>query len=203
MRGQVILINGGATFRPEEEYLSYLKNYIIDFSRHGLRTKSWLENLEARLGSDFQIIRPEMPNRFCARYVEWKTWFEKFFPFLNGEIIFVGYGLGGTFLVKYLAQHDLPQKVKALFLIAAPFEDNPPFYELGDFTPPNDFRQVVKQAETIVLYHSRDDRSVPFRNMERLKNVLPKADLRIFEDRGHFMQSELPELVRDIQHTQL
>lgn len=200
MRGQVMLINGGATFKPEEEFLSYLKNYVINFPKHGLRARDWTENLWYRLGDDFEVIRPEMPNRSCAKYAEWEVWFEKFFPFLDDGIILIGYGLGGTFLIKYLAQHEFPKKIKALFLIATPFDDNPPYYELGSFALPINLEQVYLQADKIRLYHSKDDKSVPYRNVEQLKNSLSPANIRTFADRGHFSQNELPELVHDLEH---
>jgi predicted alpha/beta hydrolase family esterase len=200
MKRQVVLINGGATFKPEEKYLGYLKNYVITFDKHGLRARDWTENLWYRLGEDFQVIRPEMPSRSNAKYTEWQIWFEKLFPFLEENVILVGYALGGVFLVKYLAQHSFPRRIKALFLIAAPFDDNKPFYELNDFTLPTSLEQVSLQAKKIFLYHSKDDRSIPFKNMEQYKQALPSADMRVFENRGHFLQNELPELVHDVEN---
>lgn len=199
MRGQVMVINGGATFKPEEEYLGYLRNYVIHFPKHGLRARDWTENLWYRLGSDFEVVRPEMPNRSCAKYEEWKIWFEKFFPFLERDIILLGYGLGGTFLLKYLSSNDFPLKIKALFLVAVPVKDNPPFFALQDFALPVNLDKVGDQASRVMVYQSRDDKSVPFKNAEEIKRLVPGAHLKIFEDRGHFGQNELPELVHEIE----
>lgn len=200
MARQVFLISGGATYKPEEEYLDYLRNYIITFGKHGLRQKDWLENLPERLGENFQVIRPAMPNRTCAKYSEWEIWFERFFPFLDEEIILVGYSLGGAFLLKYLAGHEFPSRIRALILIGTPHEDNPPFYTLNDFALPLNLHKVSLQAKQILIYHSKDDRSVPYKHAESLKVYLPSADIRAFDDRGHFLQNELPELTREIEN---
>lgn len=51
----------------------------------------------------YQIIRPEMPNKNMASYKARKIWFEKIFPYFNGEdLVIVGHSLGAMFLVKYL-----------------------------------------------------------------------------------------------------
>lgn len=196
---QVILIGGGSTYKPEEEYLSYLKNFVVSFAKHGLRERSWIENLKHRLGKEFQVIRPEMPSRNNAKYTEWEVWFERFFPFLDDEVIIVGYSLGGVFLLKYLAQRDFPARIRGLLLVATPLTDNKPFYELQDFTPPVTLDRVQLQVSRVIVYHSKDDRSVPYRNAEKLKELVPTTELRTFEDRGHFMHNELPELVWDIE----
>jgi hypothetical protein len=36
---------------------------------------------------EFQVIKPEMPNKDMARYKVWKCYFEKHLPFLNGDEI--------------------------------------------------------------------------------------------------------------------
>ena len=186
-------------YRDPEAYLEYLKKYPLDFERHALRKAGYQENLAKHLGEGFQVIRPEMPNKRNARYVEWKIWFEKFFPFLEDGVILAGGSLGGIFLAKYLAENDFPKKIKALFLIAAPSADNPPKYKLLDFALPDSLDKIHSQAEKIFLYHSTDDEGVPIADLERYKHALPEATIRVFNDRGHFKYPDLPELVTDVK----
>ena len=139
MKKQVVLIHGGDTWESYEVYLDYLKKYTISsFERHALRKGDFQENLAKDLGNELQVIRPEMPSKRNAKYLEWKIWFEKFFPFLNDEVILVGSSLGGTFLVKYLSENLFPKKIKAIFLIAACFDDLPD-EPLLDFGLPGNF----------------------------------------------------------------
>ena len=198
---QIFLIHGGDSFETYDDYLEYLVNYRIDFPKFeklGLRKKYWEGKLNERLGEDFQVIRPEMPNKRNAKYIEWKIWFEKFLPFIKDEIILIGGSLGGIFLAKYLAENDFPKKIKAVFFLAAPFGDNLPEYRLLDFSLPKNIEKIMSQAKNIFLYQSKDDNIVPFADVKKYKKALPCAIVRIFEDKGHFNIEEFPELVKDI-----
>ena len=66
----------------------------------------------------------------------------------------------------------------------------------------NRISNIEQQVEQIVLYHSKDDPSVPYASAERLSQMLLSAKLFTFEDRGHFGQDEFPELLENIiQHS--
>ena len=200
MKKQIVVIHGGDTWETYEEYLKYLKSREIDFDRHGLRKSYWEDKLNDRLGKDFQVVRPEMPSKRNAKYLEWKNWFEKFIPFLEPEIVLIGGSLGGIFVAKYLAENDFPKKLKAVFLLASPFGDNPPDYKLLDFSLPKNLDKLQSQAKKIFLYQSKDDVIVPPGDVKKYKEALPNATVRMFEDRGHFILEEFPELIEDIKN---
>ncbi len=181
-----------------EQYLDYLKNRQIDFEKHGLRKPDWKEKLADLLGNEFEVIRPEMPSHRNAKYPEWKIWFEKFFPFINDNVILIGGSLGGTFLAKYLAENKFPKKIKAVILLAACFDDLPE-EPLLDFSLPKSLKNIESQTDKIILYHSKDDEVVPFAHLAKFQAALATAQARIFQDRGHFNQIELPELIEDIK----
>lgn len=201
MKKQIIVIHGGDTFDTHEEYLKYLKNYQIDFERYRTQRKDWKTNLQAELGEDFEVILPDMPNKRNAKYLEWKIWFEKFIPYLEAEIVLIGHSLGGTFLAKYLSENDLPKKIRAVFLLAAPnsYDSRSKTNNLEDFTLPNNLNKFNDQAEKIFIYQSKDDPLVPLTDAEKYKAALPKAELLVFENKKHFTQPELPELVNEIK----
>ena len=200
MQKQVVVIHGGDVFKTHEDYVEFLKRRLVNFERHALRQLDFQENLQSHLGEGFQVIRPSMPSMVNAKYEEWKIWFEKFFQFLQDEVILVGSSLGAVFLAKYLAENTFPKKVKALFLIAGPFGDNMPEYKLLDYSLPQSLEKLESQPEKIFLYHSKDDPVVPFADLAKYQQALPKAATRVFEDRGHFFQPDLPELTADINN---
>ena len=138
-----------------------------------------------------------MPNKINAKYNEWKLWFEKIAPLLDDEVALVGHSLGGSFLAKYLAENHFPKRIRGLFLVAA-VHDSTPEDALLDFTPPSSLDKVNEQAGQIFLYHSSDDPVVPVKDVDAFRAALPQATVRLFQDRGHFTQSEFPELVADI-----
>ncbi len=200
MKKQIFIIHGGDTFDTYEEYLAALKNRQIDFERYRTRTENWKATLPEKLGEDFEVIAPRMPNSNNAKYLEWKIWFEKFIPYLELEIILIGHSLGGTFLVKYLSENDLPKKIKATFLIAPPYDIHLHSSEsLCDFKPPKKLNKFQNQGGKIFIYHSKDDPVIPFSNAQKYQKSLPKAELIIFKNREHFNQTDFPELVDKIK----
>lgn len=104
MKKQILVIHGADTFDTNEEYLDYIKNFEIDFERFRNDRVDWKDTLREKLGEDYEVIQPAMPNKFNARYAEWQIWFEKFIPHLESEVILIGHSMGGVFLAKYLSQ---------------------------------------------------------------------------------------------------
>ncbi len=183
------------SFATYEEYLDDLKNFEIDFEK--VNVKGWKPNLGDALGDDYEVILPRMPNSANAKYLEWKIWFEKYFPVIKDNIILIGHSLGASFLAKYLSEEDFHKKIKATFLIAGPYGKDDE-RDLVEFAPPENLESLTKQGGKIFLYHSKDDPVVLFQELKKYEDRLPTAHTRVFEGRGHFNQEELPEIVKDI-----
>ena len=197
MKRQIIVIRGGGVFDTYKDYIASLKKYKLDFEK--LKLKGWKENLPRRLGKNFEVISPRMPNSMNAKYKEWKIMFEKLFPFLRNNLILIGHSLGGIFLVKYLSENKFPKKIKATFLVAAPYDDKTIKDSLGDFKLPRSLNKIQNQGGEIFFYNSEDDTQVSLVDLEKYKKSLPKAKVVIFKNRGHFEQIDFPEIVKDIR----
>jgi len=186
------------TFRTQDEYLAFLRDTEIDLDR--LRAKKdWSDSLQEKLGGSFDVIRPRMPNGTNAQYGEWKIWFENILKALDDGIVLIGHSLGGIFLAKYLSENKPAQKVRATFLVAAPFDDEGMDETLGSFSLPESLADFPSRAGEIFLYQSKDDPVVPFSHAERYKEHFPGAKLRMLDGRGHFNQEYFPEIISDIQ----
>lgn len=196
MKKQILIIHGGNAFEKYEDYLSYLKNKEVSIDK--LNFKDWKRSLGEVLGNEYQVLNPQMPNSQNARYSEWKIWFERLIPILDDTVVFIGHSLGGIFLAKYLSENSYPKKIKAIFLIAAPFNTKDE-HPLVDFVLSNDLSSFSKQCENIFLYQSKDDEVVPYSNVLNYQKFIPDAKVRIFENRKHFNQTELFEIVSDIK----
>jgi predicted alpha/beta hydrolase family esterase len=193
---QVVVIHGGDAFEKYEDYLQSLREKTITLER--LRQKDWKSNLQKDLGENYDVLAPRLPNAQNARYGEWKIIFDKIMPLLSDNVILIGHSLGGLFLAKYLSENQLSKKIKATILIAAPFstrEHEP----IGDFMIERSLARLEMTGGKLLLYHSQDDVVVPFANVEKYHASLPEAELRVFEDRGHFNQESFPELVEEIK----
>ena len=199
MKKQVFIIHGGNTFKTYEEYLLFLKDWEIDFEKYKENKKNWKINLQEELGDEFEVIAPKMPNKINAKYLEWKIWFEKFIPYITEGVILVGHSLGGSFLVKFLSENDMPKKIRGTFLVAPVYDEDSDDYSLADFKLPDNLSGFEKQGGQIFIYHSEDDPVVPFNNLGKFKEKLISAKTIIFKNKQHFGQEKLPEIVKDIK----
>jgi len=198
MKQQVVVIHGGTTFDTYEDYISYLKNKEISLDKLRLR-KSWKNDLPGKLGDNFDVLLPRMPNGTNARYEEWKIWFERIIPFFNKGVILIGHSLGGMFLAKYLSENTFPKIIKAVLLIAAPFDDADSEESLADFKLPSSLERFAQQVKIIYLIQSKDDPVVPFEQLKKYKQALPNVKTMIFSNREHFGQETFPEMVQLIK----
>lgn len=197
MKEQIIIIRGGNSHDSHEDYISFLKNYEIDLERVG--TKGWKKKVGEDLEDEFEVIPFKMPCPMNAKYCEWKIMFDKLLSFLRDDVILIGHSLGGIFLVKYLSENDFPKKIKATFIVSAPFDGEGTEESLGDFELSESLEKFKKQGGKIFFYHSENDPCVPFSDLNKYKNSLPEANYRVFKDRGHFSGSEFNELIEDIR----
>ena len=195
---QIIFIRWGEAFDTEEQYLDYLQKRKYDpFDQ----SKSWRDWIERALSEEYQMMAPVMPCKQNATYVAWKIWFEKLLPYLNEEeLIVIWSSLWWTFLAKYLSENTFPKQIAQLHLVAAAFDSEGLVDEtIGDFIlDTNKLGNIEKQIDKIFLYASTDDPLVPISHSENYKKYLPSAEVFIFQNRGHFFQPALPELLENI-----
>jgi len=197
LKKQIIIIGGGNTFDSYGQYISFLKKRKINFEK--IKSGGWKDCLEKDLGRGFEVILPKMPNPSNAKYLEWKIWWEKIIPHLEKEVVLIGHSLGGIFLAKYLSENKFPKKILAVFLIAAPFDDKGEEDSLADFELKKDLSGLQDQPEKLFIWQSADDDVARFANFEKYKKALPDANFREFKNKGHFIQKNFPELVREIR----
>jgi predicted alpha/beta hydrolase family esterase len=199
MKKQILVVHGGDTFAEKDyqKYLEFLKEIELDYSKVISDKSGWKRGLRKFLGEEYDVILPSMPNKFNARYEEWKLWFEKFFVFLHDEVILIGHSMGGAFLCKYLTENRFPKKIKALFLVAAVYNKDTDGNPLHTFKLPE---KLNVTTENIYIYHSKDDSVVPLSDAELYHKQFPSSLIKIFEARGHFNQEEFPEIIEDIKN---
>lgn len=192
-----MVIHGGNTFKTYKEYILDLRRHKVDFDN--LAYRGWKDSLGEKLGRDFDVVIPRMPNANNAKYLEWKIWFEKIIPHLEKGVVLVGHSLGATFLAKYLSEERFTKKILATILISAPFDDKNIEESLADFKLKKDLSRIQKQSGKLILYHSVDDPVVPFSDFLKFKEVLPDATFREFKSKGHFIQKSFPQIISEIK----
>lgn len=164
----------------------------IDIDRYLTAKTDWKGNLAKTLGKKYEVIRPDMPNKLNARYLEWRIWFEKFLPHVRDGVVLIGHSLGGLFLIKYLSENKFPKKLRAVMLVSAPQGE-------GNFKLKKNLDKITKQCDKVIFYHSEDDKVVPFSDFLKYQKVLKNTTGKIFKNRGHFNQEKFPEIVKEIK----
>lgn len=199
MKKQIVIIHGGDVLNERDDFLAYLKKRKV--VKEDFKTKkSWKDGFEKKLEKKFEIFTPKMPNKQNAKYTEWKIWFEKLVPFLKNDVTLIGHSLGGLFLVKYLSESLFPKKIKALILISAPYTGKGNKYNIGlDYSFNDNFKKIISQAKKVFIFHSTDDKVVPFSDFEIYKKNLPNASFKTFKNKGHFSGDKFPELIKVVK----
>lgn len=201
MKQQVFYIHGGDSYSEHDAFLDDLRSRIPRDLPNLPRPKKWTDTFREDLGEDYEILMPSMPNSQNAKYEEWKIWFERHFEYLEGDVILVGWSLGAMFFVKYLIEETLPFSLKAMVLLAPPFEPiDGESDDCGDFTfDTDDLDNLAEKVGNIILMHSKDDFVVPYEHGLKYSASLPKAELVTFEDKNHFLIPDFPELIHKIK----
>jgi len=190
---QVIVIHGGTTFSDYDKYLQYLSTKKLNIERFMFKPM-WKELLQQKLGNDYLVLLPTMPNATNARYDEWKTWFDHLTSIMTDGCVLVGHSLGAIFLAKYLSENTFPVNIKATILIAAPYDDET-IEDLTDFKIKKLSDQLTDQAGRIVFFAGADDPVVSVSDMHKYQRSLPSAEFKLLPAPDHFVRVEFPELV--------
>lgn len=192
---QVCIIGGGMAFTSDADYHKWLAELEIDYEQLFWRAPDWKPWLAERL-PDYDVLQPQMPNRQNAKYDEWSLYFGKILPFLRPNAILIGHSLGGGFLAKYFSDNPPTEPFARIILVAACYDDETS-ESLGSFKLVS-ASELASAASEIHLFQSRDDPVVPFSELAKYSQDLPRAKVHILEDRGHFNQSEFSELLEII-----
>ena len=197
---QVLYIWWWNAYNTREAFMELLKKK--DYNPFENK-KRWRFCLQEDLWENYKVALLDMPNRTLALYEEWKIQFEKIFQYLEWNQIIIAHSLWTIFISKYLTENKFPKKIKQLHLVSALIDnkDLPPEEAcIADFSFNIDkIPEIQHICEHIFLYHSKDDKAVPFSQWERLHKFLPNAKFEVFEDRWHMNIERFPELVQNIK----
>jgi uncharacterized protein len=177
---------------------------------HGAGTRAyrvmkdkWVSNLKRSLGSDYEVILPEMPLPQFPQYESWKSILKETISQIKGPLILVGHSLGGTVILKYLAEEGTPENLEGTFVVASPYFSATQGWDLEDFYFDGKLQNKVKNLP-VFSYHSSDDKLVPPSHQVFIKGQLPHATFRTLAGHGHeFNKKDFTEIIEDIKNLSL
>ncbi len=138
-----------------------------------------------------------MPDPDHPRYLAWRDQIEQEIGKLDTDALLIGHSLGGSMLLKYLAEGTYQKPIAGLFLVAVP-DFGKQDLEL-EYAVPEDFASRLPPIQQLFLYHSRSDEDVPFSSLLRYQAQLPQAIVRVLDGKYHSFTEGLPLLAQDIK----
>jgi len=153
--------------------------------------------LQKQLGSDYEVLAPDMPDPDHPRYLAWRDQIEQELGKLDADVLLIGHSLGGSMLLKYLAEGTYQRPIAGMFLVAVPYWGKQD-WEL-EYAVPEDFASHLPPIRHLFLYHSRSDEVVPFSSLRRYQAHLPQATVRVLDGKEHSFTEGLPLLAQDIK----
>jgi uncharacterized protein len=156
-------------------------------------------SLQKELGATYNVRYPQMPDD-DAPDSEWIQQIINEVAAIKGKVILVGHSVGGSVLLKYLAETRVDHPIAGIFFIATPFWGGDEGWQYEGFTIPDDFPDKLPKDVPIFLYHNRDDPEVPFAHLALYGAKLPQATIREGASGGHQFDNDLTQVALDIKN---
>jgi predicted alpha/beta hydrolase family esterase len=151
----------------------------------------WLPWLAKQLiVRDIPAHTPEMPHAYAPEWDAWSREFERYD--VTPATILVGHSCGGGFLVRWLSEH--PDARVGRVVLVAPWID-PTGERVGEFFRFTLDPRLAERTAGLVIMTSDDDSDEVLRSVAILRDRLAGAEVRQFPGYGHFLRTELRELL--------
>ena len=157
-----------------------------------------VESLERELGPGYAVRYPRMPDEADPKYAAWKTALKRQFDRLDDGALLIGHSIGGTILIRTLADEPPTLTFAGIFLIAAPFVGDGG-WRGEDIEPLSDLGARLPDQTPIYLYHGSNDRTAPLEHVHLYAKAIPHAVVRQLSGRDHQLNNDLSEVAADIR----
>lgn len=154
--------------------------------------------LQDELRDVYAINYPIMPDESDPNYETYKVKIDEELKKITTKVILVGHSVGSCFLLKYLSENRNDNEIVGLFLIATPFWGDGGWQYEG-FRLEDDFASKLPAKTPIFFYHGTDDEIVPFAHLALYAQKIPGARICKIVGRGHQLDNDLSEVVRNIK----
>jgi pimeloyl-ACP methyl ester carboxylesterase len=157
-----------------------------------------VDSLARELGEDFQVRYPRMPREDDPSYAQWGPAIRREIAALDEGATVVGHSVGGTLLVRTLADERPDVELGAIVLLATPFigEGGWPG---DDFEMPSDLGDRLPESVPVHLFHGLDDDTAPAAHADLYARVIPQAQVHRLPGRDHQLGNDLAEVARVIR----
>jgi predicted alpha/beta hydrolase family esterase len=164
----------------------------------GEGSEPFASRLRGELGPGFEVLFPIMPDPESPHYGPWGERLGEILAEIDEPVVVVGHSLGGSVMLKHLAESDGPEPIAGLVLVAAPFWGEQDWE--AEWVLPEAWPGPATVLPRTFLFHSRDDEEIPFAHLELYSRRLPEATARPLDGNGHlYDRGDLTEIVAAIR----
>jgi predicted alpha/beta hydrolase family esterase len=157
-----------------------------------------VESLERDLGPDYEVHYPRMPHEADPKYAAWKAALKQQFDRLDDGATLIGHSIGGTIVIRTLADEPIALTFAGIFLIAAPFVGDGGWHS-EDIRSLPDLGARLSKHTPIYLYHGSKDETAPFGHVDLYAQTIPQAVVRKLSGRDHQLNNDMSEVAADIR----
>ena len=164
---------------------SILKRVFIIHGYGATPDDNWFPWLKKELETkDFEVQVPQMPDADNPTLDKWLPHLQQIVGQCNENTYLVGHSLGTITVLRFLEALPESEKAGGIVLVGG-FSESLGFKPLETFTQkPLDYEKVKRSVNKIMAIHSTDDKSVPYRFAEIIRDKL-SADLITLHGAGH------------------
>jgi uncharacterized protein len=157
------------------------------------------ESLQTKLGSNYRVRYPAMPNEEEADYRTWKRVIVEEARRMGDDAILCGHSIGASVLIKVLTERGPKPSLAGAFLVAGPFWHEHKVWRWEEAALSDDAGEHYPPGAALFFYHGGDDEVVPVAHLDMYAKAFPKAIFQRLPGRNHQINDDMGEVARDIQ----
>lgn len=178
MNYEILFIQGAGSVTTEQEQV------IVDA-------------LRIKLGDQFTIIYPHMPDADTPSYLAWEAVLTTNLKNLSGKVILLGHSLGASIILKHFSKEPVPDRVLGMILFGVPYWKDQE-WDVSEYVIEDDFIGNLSMLDNIYLYHSIDDEVIPTHQFTSYRKIIPKVHWRVLSGTDHSYHGAIPNMINDI-----
>ena len=155
-------------------------------------------SLTRKLGDEFEVRYPRMPGEDDPSYAQWGPAIQQEIAALDDGATVVGHSVGGTLLIRALAERPLEVDLGAIVLLAAPFVGDGG-WPGDDFEMPSDLGDRLPEGVPVHLFHGLEDDTAPVGHADLYARLIPQAHVHRLPGRDHQLGNDLAEVAKVIR----
>ena len=157
-----------------------------------------VDSLTRELGDAVEMRYPRMPGEDDPSYATWGPAIRREMAALDEGAIVAGHSVGGTLLIRALAEDPFAARLGAIVLFAAPFVGEGGWSD-DDFEMPSDLGARLPDGVPVHLFHGLADDTAPPVHAELYARVIPHAQVHLMPGRDHQLGNDLADVATVIR----